>query len=219
LSLSNEAKRAERINFRECATSFSRTGLKNERFLDKNMNNKRKSSVPDRRKSGRLALKAKNPSLSSSSSIPTNREKLVSHSRKLIRSARLASLESDNYEERDDVDDFNDQNYVEGGDEDDDDVEFEEKKGRKRKKESKVIEEVKCKTLEQILEDEGYEDSGPEVMNYFKAQGAPSKKPPRKFCSVCGQESPYTCTRCSMRFCSIRCEVHHRDTRCLKFTT
>ncbi|KAI8364036.1 hypothetical protein EDC96DRAFT_511685 [Choanephora cucurbitarum] len=47
---------------------------------------------------------------------------------------------------------------------------------------------------------------------------APSLYPPRKFCSVCGFQSDYTCLRCGMKYCSTRCLSTHRETRCLKWT-
>ncbi len=42
---------------------------------------------------------------------------------------------------------------------------------------------------------------------------------PRKWCTVCGFPAPYTCTRCSSRFCTKKCYAVHSETRCLKFTT
>ncbi|CAN8061658.1 unnamed protein product [Agarophyton chilense] len=45
-----------------------------------------------------------------------------------------------------------------------------------------------------------------------------SSRPPRHFCSTCGYSAPYTCTRCFTRFCSVRCNEVHQETRCLKFT-
>ena len=53
---------------------------------------------------------------------------------------------------------------------------------------------------------------------YLTAVVPPPRYPVRKFCSVCGQASPYNCVRCGMRFCTRRCFATHKDTRCLKFT-
>lgn len=50
------------------------------------------------------------------------------------------------------------------------------------------------------------------------AVGPPRTTAPRKFCSVCGDVSTYTCTRCGSRYCSRRCHAVHTETRCLKFT-
>lgn len=49
------------------------------------------------------------------------------------------------------------------------------------------------------------------------AVGPPRAAAPRKFCSVCGDLSVYTCTRCGSRYCSRRCHAVHTETRCLKF--
>lgn len=58
----------------------------------------------------------------------------------------------------------------------------------------------------------------PHVPSYLKAAvGPPSSTCRRHFCTVCGFSSNYTCVRCGMRFCSIRCQTIHDDTRCLKF--
>lgn len=46
----------------------------------------------------------------------------------------------------------------------------------------------------------------------------PSSRPPRYFCATCGFKAPYTCTRCYTRFCSVKCNEVHQETRCLKFT-
>lgn len=54
--------------------------------------------------------------------------------------------------------------------------------------------------------------------NYITVAACPSKFPARQFCSVCGYFGQYTCTRCGLRFCSIKCNEHHKETRCLKFS-
>ncbi|KAG2448445.1 hypothetical protein HYH02_006337 [Chlamydomonas schloesseri] len=40
----------------------------------------------------------------------------------------------------------------------------------------------------------------------------------RKFCSVCGNVSGYTCARCGSKYCCRKCYTVHTETRCLKFT-
>lgn len=40
----------------------------------------------------------------------------------------------------------------------------------------------------------------------------------RRFCSVCGFEGGYRCTKCGVRYCSLRCGKLHDETRCLKYT-
>ncbi len=49
------------------------------------------------------------------------------------------------------------------------------------------------------------------------AVGPPKTRSARALCSVCGDRSSYTCTRCGAKFCCIRCYGVHTDTRCLKF--
>ncbi|CAM9958225.1 unnamed protein product [Phaeothamnion confervicola] len=53
---------------------------------------------------------------------------------------------------------------------------------------------------------------------YLTAAAAPSALPQRHFCSVCGYYGSYACTRCGARFCSLGCNAHHKETRCLKFS-
>ena len=52
--------------------------------------------------------------------------------------------------------------------------------------------------------------------NYFTAAAAPSRFPARHFCSVCGQLANYSCGRCGLRYCSIRCQNVHKDPWCIK---
>jgi zinc finger HIT domain-containing protein 1 len=54
--------------------------------------------------------------------------------------------------------------------------------------------------------------------NYAAIEAPQSAIPGRKFCSVCGYWGKYSCTRCGMRYCSIRCNNSHKETRCLKFS-
>ena len=49
------------------------------------------------------------------------------------------------------------------------------------------------------------------------AVGPPQTTAARKFCSVCGDTSGYTCTRCGSRYCSRKCYAVHSETRCLTF--
>lgn len=74
------------------------------------------------------------------------------------------------------------------------------------------------KTFAKLLEDSGIESAPAGVPTYLTAAVGPgSTCAARKFCTVCGFESPYTCSRCGSRFCSKRCYVVHTETRCLKF--
>ncbi|KAF9924074.1 Zinc finger HIT domain-containing protein 1 [Linnemannia zychae] len=54
--------------------------------------------------------------------------------------------------------------------------------------------------------------------NYLTANMGPSRYPQRHFCSVCGWKGVYKCNRCGMRYCDLRCQATHNETRCMKFT-
>ncbi|KAF9083697.1 Zinc finger HIT domain-containing protein 1 [Mortierella sp. GBA35] len=56
------------------------------------------------------------------------------------------------------------------------------------------------------------------VPNYLTANMGPSRYPQRQFCSVCGWKGVYRCNRCGMRYCDLKCQRTHNDTRCMKFT-
>lgn len=59
------------------------------------------------------------------------------------------------------------------------------------------------------------DDVGP---NYVTAAAPPPKTVSRrKFCSICGSFSKYTCVRCGSLYCSARCSTVHVETRCLAF--
>lgn len=72
------------------------------------------------------------------------------------------------------------------------------------------------KTFSQLVEEDKM--TRPDAESYCGIQAPPSKFPDRHFCAVCGFPSPYTCTSCGTRYCSIRCLGTHQDTRCLKWT-
>lgn len=74
------------------------------------------------------------------------------------------------------------------------------------------------KPLAVVLDEEG--PGGPAELpgGYWAIAALPSVRPPRQLCSVCGFQAPYTCTRCAVRFCSLKCGTVHEETRCLKFT-
>mmetsp|Transcript_28109 Transcript_28109/g.40034 ORF Transcript_28109/g.40034 Transcript_28109/m.40034 type:complete len:94 (+) Transcript_28109:330-611(+) len=87
------------------------------------------------------------------------------------------------------------------------------------------------KSLERILLDNGISPDNNnrsnqstdnlvlEAPNYYSIAAKPSIYPVRRnFCSVCGYFANYTCVRCGSRYCSIRCNTNHKETRCLKFS-
>ena len=77
------------------------------------------------------------------------------------------------------------------------------------------------KSFSRLLEDFVIErsqsgDTGPSYLT--AAAGPPRTGAPRKFCSICGMESQYTCSRCGQKYCKTKCYKTHCETRCLKFT-
>jgi hypothetical protein len=57
------------------------------------------------------------------------------------------------------------------------------------------------------------------AVNYHTIAANPSMFPIRQcFCSVCGFIGNYSCTRCGSKFCSIKCNENHKETRCFKFS-
>lgn len=74
------------------------------------------------------------------------------------------------------------------------------------------------KTFKDWVDEAELDRLPPGVPNYLTAAvGPPRTAATRKFCSVCGDLSPYTCTRCGSRYCSLKCMAVHAETRCLKF--
>ena len=99
------------------------------------------------------------------------------------------------------------------------------KGGAKRKREVEAVGAVGGKgggkggrklrrTLDEVLAEVGMREGGAEAPNYWTATAGPCSHPPRRFCSVCGYSSHYTCVRCGMRYCCITCQKTHQDTRC-----
>ena len=56
--------------------------------------------------------------------------------------------------------------------------------------------------------------------HYYNIAARPSAYPARSrnFCSVCGYLANYSCVRCGSRYCSIKCNTNHAETRCMKFS-
>ncbi|RAL42800.1 unnamed protein product [Cuscuta campestris] len=131
--------------------------------------------------------------------------------------ARLDALESDNGMPEPVQLDEDDEASL-----DDEDQVYQKKqpKGTKRKtRQAKALENKKApKTFMELLNEANLESLPPHVPTYLRAAvGPPSSTTRRHFCTVCGFSAPYACVQCGMRFCSIRCQTIHKDTRCLKF--
>lgn len=91
--------------------------------------------------------------------------------------------------------------------------------GRKNRRKSRTTEYYKQrfrKNFAQLLEEDAV--NAAKAPNYLSAQAAHSKLPKSMLCSVCGFKSPSYCPSCGLRFCSLKCQATHQDTRCLKYT-
>eukprot|EP00775_Hariotina_reticulata_P007386 gene7386-7595_t len=138
--------------------------------------------------------------------------------------SRLDALEQDNPDDAADVFglDEDDDEFV-MADSSDDEVEVgrktrKRKSGAKRKTRGSLADGRAPKSFQRLLEESGMQDEPPSSINYLSAAAGPSVAyVPRKFCSVCGFMSMYTCARCGSRYCSRKCFTVHTETRCLKF--
>ncbi|KAL3150049.1 hypothetical protein ABBQ38_013399 [Trebouxia sp. C0009 RCD-2024] len=139
--------------------------------------------------------------------------------------ARLEALETD-HDTAPTFQDSDDEFVLEDSDEDEPQL------GKSRgKKRGKLIRTRKTrgmladkqkgpKSFAVMLEEAELDQLPPEVPSYLTAAVGPSKiASARKWCSVCGNLSPYTCPRCGSAFCSKKCYPVHIETRCLKFVT
>lgn len=45
---------------------------------------------------------------------------------------------------------------------------------------------------------------------------APSKYPVKNLCNICGFHGKYSCVKCGLKYCSLACDLTHKETRCLK---
>ncbi|XP_044504471.1 SWR1 complex subunit 6-like [Mangifera indica] len=136
--------------------------------------------------------------------------------------ARLEALENDNAGiENVEINDDDDEASLD--DDDEGYVQKKQSKGTKRKtRQAKALEDARKapRTFLELLHEANLESLPPHVPSYLRAAvGPPSSKSRRHFCTVCGFTASYTCVRCGVRFCSIRCQNIHDDTRCLKFVS
>jgi len=132
------------------------------------------------------------------------------------KNARLESLENDNYQEEAVPED--DEFVIE----DDDDLLLSKRKKKARKTAREMFKDAKkkkfvAKNFNTVLEEAALDTFPPHFPSYLTVAAAPSMLPQRHFCSVCGYFANYTCTQCGSRFCSVRCNSTHKETRCMKF--
>lgn len=92
--------------------------------------------------------------------------------------------------------------------------------GAQRRTRAGLLETKGPKTFMALLEEAELDLLPRDEPSYASAAVQASKvASSRPWCTVCGFQAPYTCTRCSSRFCSRKCYALHSETRCLKFTT
>lgn len=150
--------------------------------------------------------------------------------RRYLASQRLAALEMDNYEEPSLAALSADGAYV-----DDEEEEEVAQGGRSRKRKSRsgatggggggasggasakssksASGAYRVRNFEHVVAEEEYDSDS---INYRTIAAGPSDKPARHLCSVCGYAGSYSCPRCGLRFCGLRCQHTHKETRCLK---
>mmetsp|Transcript_8656 Transcript_8656/g.18379 ORF Transcript_8656/g.18379 Transcript_8656/m.18379 type:complete len:179 (-) Transcript_8656:16-552(-) len=138
--------------------------------------------------------------------------------------ARLDALENDN-DAGEAAGDSDDEEFQVGSEDEDDDG-LPAKKGKKGRKAAGTKRKLKGlagdrrgpKSFSRLLEESVLDPQSSTGPNYLSSAAGPATGgAPRKFCSVCGNISMYTCTRCGSRFCCRKCYGVHTETRCLKF--
>lgn len=67
------------------------------------------------------------------------------------------------------------------------------------------------KTLSNLLDDDHI--SAQSLSNLVTK---PAKYPVKHLCSICGFQGIYVCMKCGLRYCSLKCDSTHKETRCLK---
>jgi len=88
----------------------------------------------------------------------------------------------------------------------------------KRKQKKKAKRDVwnaaqKCKSLQEVLDEAQYHKYPSWVPNYLSIAAAPSRYPPRKFCSVSGTIGKYQCPMTGEYLGSLEAYNMHRETR------
>mmetsp|Transcript_2305 Transcript_2305/g.3494 ORF Transcript_2305/g.3494 Transcript_2305/m.3494 type:complete len:175 (-) Transcript_2305:338-862(-) len=138
-----------------------------------------------------------------------------------VAQARLDALENDREEKEQFGGESEDDEFVLEDDEEEEVTGKRRRRGRQALKPKKFRSVLSSdrrgpKTLARLLEEANL-STAPGNINYLTAAaGPPTTSSPRKFCSVCGALSKYTCVRCSSKYCCRKCFTIHSETRCLK---
>ncbi len=144
------------------------------------------------------------------------------HTRNEIKRKRLDALEKDNWqEEKQAVGDEEDDDYNpmdDGDDSGEESVAVGSKRTTSKKKKKRRQSDVwnaaqKCKSLREIIDEAEYHKYPSWVPNYVSIAAAPSRYPPRRFCSVTGLAGKYKCPVTGDYLATIDAYTTHRETR------
>ena len=135
-----------------------------------------------------------------------------------VQDARIQKLESDYYDSPNRL----------AEDSDGDDEQFEEllqdndSKIKKKPKKKRINKRTRREStlrrnlnLQKMIKEEAMEEQT--LPNFVNIRAEYNKFPQRKFCSVCGMMSKYTCLRCGERYCTLKCYRKHRDIFCSNY--
>ena len=84
---------------------------------------------------------------------------------------------------------------------------------KKKKKKDTWNAAQKCKSLQEVLDEAQYHKYPSWVPNYASIAAAPSRYPPRRFCSVSGVLGKYQCPVTGEYLGSLSAYTTHRETR------
>ena len=89
------------------------------------------------------------------------------------------------------------------------------KRGKKKKQKKRDIWSAasKCKSLQEIIDEGDYDNYPSWVPNYSSIAAAPSRYPPRRFCSVTGLSGKYKCPVTGDYLATLDAYSTHRETR------
>ena len=140
------------------------------------------------------------------------------HTRAEITRKKLDALEKDNWlEDKRKGEDDDDEEYDPLRDAgSDDEVAVDQPKKKKPKKAKKALSShlaKKCKSLQEILDEAQFHKYPSWVPNYSSIAAAPSRYPPRRFCSVTGLAGRYKCPVTGDYLSSLSAYETHRETR------
>ncbi|CAO3676172.1 unnamed protein product [Umbelopsis ramanniana] len=90
--------------------------------------------------------------------------------------------------------------------------------GRKRQKISRANPFSTRQNLGALIIEARLDLLPPDIPTYLTCNATSSQYPPRQFCSVCSFQSSYRCSKCGMKYCSVKCLRTHEETRCMKWT-